>query len=192
MTSRYLGSRDPILSCRVVPCCVPCSIFPCPVLSYFRPVTTIYPVFSCPVNVLPFSAALTEIIDSTDNSIPCASTGAVVTVDFNADITDATVTSGDAVFGGSQVVFEVPDLEATPTTFSVVLTTCDSVVGGAVVASVTYADDQLNVPDRSSVEAEGVVPDCGESIEWLVVGWRESNQTQPRLNQPIPSQAKAT
>ncbi|CAN0246410.1 unnamed protein product, partial [Pylaiella littoralis] len=105
-------------------------------------------------------AALADIIDNTENSIPCASTGAVVTVDFNADIADATVTTGSATVSGSQVVFEVPNIEATDTTFAVVLDTCDSAEGAAIVASVTYADDAANAPDMSSIEAEGVVSAC--------------------------------
>lgn len=84
-------------------------------------------------------------------------------MEFNADVADATVTSGSATFGGSQVVFEVPDLEAAPTSFAVVLDLCDSTVGDVVVTSVTYVDDEANAPDMSSLDTGGFVTSCGKT-----------------------------
>lgn len=63
------------------------------------------------------------------------------------------------------VVFEVPSLEATPTSFEVMLDTCGEIEGTPIVGSVTYVDDEDNTPDLASIEGAGIVPICdGESF----------------------------
>ena len=117
---------------------------------------------------LPAPGALDEILSTSAGSIPCASTGAVVTVEFNAMVTAASSAGGSvpaSVEGGTVVVFEVPSLEATPTSFEVMLDTCGEIEGTPIVGSVTYVDDEDNTPDLASIEGAGIVPICdGESF----------------------------
>ncbi|CAN0192595.1 unnamed protein product [Ectocarpus sp. 6 AP-2014] len=108
---------------------------------------------------------LDEIVSTSVGSIPCAATDAVITVDFNAMVTAASGGEGGSVHasvaeGGNVVVFEVPNLEATSTSFEVVLDTCGETEGGAIVADVSYVDEEDNEPDLTSIEVAGVVPTC--------------------------------
>ena len=105
--------------------------------------------------------ALAEILDSTAGAVPCPSTGVVLTIDFNALVVSAP-SPPDSDIADTTVTFNVDDLEGNPTTFEVLLDTCDFAEGDAIVASVAYADDQGNSPDMSAMEGNGVVPGCGE------------------------------
>ena len=98
---------------------------------------------------------------STVGADPCPSTGVALTIDFNALVV-STASPPDSDIADTTVTFNVDDLEANPTTFEVLLNTCDFPEGDAIVASVTYADDQGNSPDMSAVENNGVAPECGE------------------------------
>lgn len=84
-------------------------------------------------------------------------TNAVVTVEFNGEVVSAGVDGGAASYAGNQATFEVPDLEATPTSFTVDIDVCGEMDGEPVVASVTYADEEENTPDMSALPAEGVI-----------------------------------
>ncbi|CAN0405319.1 unnamed protein product, partial [Ectocarpus sp. 8 AP-2014] len=111
---------------------------------------------------------LDEIVSTSVDSIPCAATGAVITVEFNVMVTAASGGEGGSVpanvaEGGNVVVFEVPNLEATPTSFEVVLDTCGETEGVAIVADVSYVDEEDNEPDLTSIEVAGVVPTCDAS-----------------------------
>ncbi|CAM9502767.1 unnamed protein product, partial [Hapterophycus canaliculatus] len=114
------------------------------------------------------SSALEDIISTSTDSIPCAATGATVSLDFNAAVVEASVGDalGAAVIGsdGSSVIFELSGtLEGTPTAFSVVLEFCDEAPGTEIVSSVAYADDEGNEPDLSALEGDwATVPACGE------------------------------
>lgn len=101
--------------------------------------------------------ALDDIIDTSAGSIPCKASNAVITVEFNGMVTDASVEGGLASYAGSEAIFEVPDLEAIPTSFSVVLDTCAEADGDQVVASASYVDDDGNTPDLDPLTAEGVI-----------------------------------
>ncbi|CAN0524753.1 unnamed protein product, partial [Ectocarpus sp. 12 AP-2014] len=108
---------------------------------------------------------LDEIVSTSVDSIPCAATGAVITVELNGMVTAASSGEGGSVpatvaEGGNVVIFEVPNLEATPTSFEVVLDTCGETEGGAIVADVSYVDEEDNEPDLTSIEVAGVVPTC--------------------------------
>lgn len=89
-----------------------------------------------------------------------------MTVAVNAVIAGAAVDgAGSSVsYADSEAVFLVPDLEATPTSFEVVLDTCGGEAdseGLPVVSSATYADDEGNMPDMDSIVADGgVLPAC--------------------------------
>eukprot|EP00752_Nemacystus_decipiens_P002185 g2080.t1 len=134
------------------------------------PEETLLSIGGDPANVFDVSdfteldSALDEIISTTAGSIPCAATGAVLTVEFNAVVTAASVEGGSVPtsdVGGSVVVFEVPNLEDTPTSFEVVLDTCGETEGTPIVASVSYVDDEGDkTPDLTSIEGAGVVPTC--------------------------------
>ncbi|CBJ26488.1 similar to collagen [Ectocarpus siliculosus] len=104
--------------------------------------------------------ALDDIVSTSGGSVPCAATGATVTVQFNGMVTEATVDGGVATYDGGDVVFTVDDLEATPTNFEVWLDWCGQPEGAEVIASVSYADDEGNTPDLSALEGEAVVPVC--------------------------------
>lgn len=69
----------------------------------------------------------------------------------------ASVEGGTVSYAGNEAIFDVPDLEAIPTSFAVVLDTCPEMEGVPVVAAASYADDEGNVPDLTSLLAEGVV-----------------------------------
>lgn len=99
-------------------------------------------------------------------SIPCESTNAAVTVAFNGVITAASVEGGTASFAGNEAIFDVPNLEATPTSFTVVLDTCAELDGEQVVAAASYADDEANVPDLSLLLSTGVVTNgfCDDGV----------------------------
>ncbi|CAN0522881.1 unnamed protein product, partial [Ectocarpus sp. 12 AP-2014] len=118
---------------------------------------------------------LDEIISASVDSIPCAATGAVITVEFNGMVTAASGGEGGSIpatvaEGGNVVVFEVPNLEGTPTSFEVVLDTCGETEGGAIVADVSYVDEEDNEPDLTSIEVAGVVPTCdGKNYSFLCV-----------------------
>ncbi|CAB1100563.1 unnamed protein product [Ectocarpus sp. CCAP 1310/34] len=104
--------------------------------------------------------ALEDIVSASGGSVPCAATGATVTVQFNGMVTEATVDGGVATYDGGDVVFTVDDLEATPTNFEVWLDWCGQPEGAEVIASVSYADDEGNTPDLSALEGWAVVPVC--------------------------------
>ncbi|CAB1103156.1 unnamed protein product [Ectocarpus sp. CCAP 1310/34] len=106
---------------------------------------------------------LEDIVSASGGSVPCAATAATVTVQFNGMVTEATVEGGVATYDGSDVIFTVDDLEATPTNFEVWLDWCGQPEGAEVIASVSYADDEGNTPDLSALEGEAVVPVCGKS-----------------------------
>lgn len=114
------------------------------------------------------SVALAGIVSASGGSVPCAATGATVTVQFNGMVTGATVDGGVATYNGGEVVFTVGDLEATPTNFEVSLDWCGQPAGGEIVASVSYADDEGNTPDLSSLEGSAVVPTCGKHARGTV------------------------
>ncbi|CAM9206965.1 unnamed protein product, partial [Ectocarpus sp. 8 AP-2014] len=104
--------------------------------------------------------ALAGILSASGSSVPCAATGATVTVEFNGMVTGATVDGGVATYDGGDVVFTVDDLEATPTDFEVSLDWCGEPEGGEIIASVSYADDEGNTPDLSPLQGSAVVPTC--------------------------------
>ncbi|CAM9611714.1 unnamed protein product [Ectocarpus sp. 8 AP-2014] len=106
--------------------------------------------------------ALEDIVSASGGSVPCAATGATVTVQFNGMVTEATVDGGVATYDGGDVVFTVDDLEATPTNFEVWLDWCGQPEGAEVIASVSYADDEGNTPDLSALEGWAVVPVCDD------------------------------
>ncbi|CAM9476653.1 unnamed protein product [Ectocarpus sp. 12 AP-2014] len=105
---------------------------------------------------------LDDIVSASGSSVPCAATGATVTVQFNGMVTEATVEGGVVTYDGGDVVFTVDDLEANPTNFEVWLDWCEQPEGAEVVASVSYADDEGNTPDLSALEGEAVVPVCDD------------------------------
>eukprot|EP00903_Cladosiphon_okamuranus_P005863 g5800.t1 len=114
---------------------------------------------------------LTDVIDdivrTSAMSIPCEATNAVVTMQFNGEVTSASVEGGSASFVGNEVIFEVPDLEATPTSFSVVVDTCAETPRSLIVANAFYADDQGNSPNMAYLLTEGVVNNAycdGETV----------------------------
>ncbi|CAM9666168.1 unnamed protein product [Ectocarpus sp. 4 AP-2014] len=106
--------------------------------------------------------ALEDIVSASGGSVPCAATGATVTVQFNGMVTEATVDGGVATYDGGDVVFTVDDLEATPTNFEVWLDWCGQPEGAEIIASVSYADDEGNTPDLSALEGWAVVPVCDD------------------------------
>lgn len=67
----------------------------------------------------------------------CRATYAVITIEFNAMVVDATVDDdvGQTSFADKTVVFVVPYLEASPTLFTIVLDTCGEVEGIDIVAT---------------------------------------------------------
>ncbi|CAM9935251.1 unnamed protein product [Scytosiphon promiscuus] len=100
--------------------------------------------------------ALEGIISTSEGSVPCAATGATMSLGFNAAVAEASVGdgSGTAIVSddGSSVTFELSGtLEATPTEFSVVLEFCEEAPGNVVVRFGTYYDDQGNLPSLSEL-----------------------------------------
>eukprot|EP00903_Cladosiphon_okamuranus_P013604 g12670.t1 len=101
--------------------------------------------------------ALDDILDSAAAAAPCPSTGVVIDIEFNARVVPTLSQPGT---DESAISLSVDDLESNPTTFELLLDTCDFTDGEAVVASATYTDDQGNAPDMSVMEEIGVVPEC--------------------------------
>lgn len=97
----------------------------------------------------------------------CRATYAVITIEFNAIVVDATVDhdDGQASFADNTVVCVVPHLEANPTRFTVVLDTCGETEGADIVATWSYVDVQGNRPDETALDNTGVVPTiCSECV----------------------------
>lgn len=91
----------------------------------------------------------------------------VVSVQFNGRVTAASVEGGTASYDDDIAVFEVPELDTTPTTFAVALDTCD--VEGRwetveIVNKVKYVDDEGNRPNLGYLVFEGFVRNdfCGD------------------------------
>ncbi|CAM9935183.1 unnamed protein product [Scytosiphon promiscuus] len=114
--------------------------------------------------------ALEGIISNSAGSVPCAATGAIISLVFNAAVAGASVGDGSGTAtisaDGSTVIFELSGtLEATPTDFSVVLDVCEGAPGDEVVSVVTYTDDEGNMPDLSALEGNyATVPTCREWV----------------------------
>lgn len=87
-----------------------------------------------------------------------------MTVEFNAVVLGASAGGDPAAAsfeaGSSVVVFEVANLEATPTAFEVMVDPCGGPAEAPIVASVSYADSEGNTPDLSILETTGSVPLC--------------------------------
>ncbi len=105
------------------------------------------------------AGVLADILDSAVDAVPCPSTGVVIDIKFNARVVPTLYPPGS---DETAISLSADDLESNPTTFELLLDTCDFPDGEAVVASVTYTDDQGNAPDMSAIEESGVVPECGE------------------------------
>eukprot|EP00903_Cladosiphon_okamuranus_P021746 g19994.t2 len=113
------------------------------------------------------SDAVNDIVRTSAGSIPCEATNAVVILEFNGKVTSASVEGGSASYVGNEVTFEVPDLEATPTRFSVVVDTCAETPRSQIVANAFYVDDYNNSPNMDYLLTEGVVNNAycdGETI----------------------------
>lgn len=105
------------------------------------------------------SVALPGILSASGSSVPCAATGATVTVEFNGLVTGGTVDGDSATYNGGEVVFS-PSATSRPPRPT--LRWCGEPEGGEIIASVSYADDEGNTPDLSSLEGSAVVPTCGK------------------------------
>lgn len=81
----------------------------------------------------------------------CPATNAAILFEFNGVVSQASVVSGTASFAGSEVTFQVPDLEAAPT-FSVSLDICAETVGDTIVTFISYRDDQGNLPELERLD----------------------------------------
>jgi len=102
---------------------------------------------------------LADILDSAAGAVSCPSTGAVVDIEFNARVVPTLYPPGS---DDTAISLSIDNLENNPTTFELLLDTCDFPDGEAVVVSATYTDDQGNSPDMGAIEENGVVPECGE------------------------------
>ncbi len=109
------------------------------------------------------AGALADIVDAAADAVPCPSTGVVIDIEFNARVVPTLDAAGS---DEAAISLSADDLENNPMTFELLLDTCDFPDGEAVVASVTYTDDQGNAPDMSAIEESGVVPECGEQGMW--------------------------
>eukprot|EP00752_Nemacystus_decipiens_P018573 g16652.t1 len=115
---------------------------------------------------------LPDILSESEGIIPCPSTDATVTVEFNAAVVAASVddTLGSATVDsdGSTVVFVAPDLEENPVRFTAMLDYCGVAEGTDIVAAVSYSDNERNSPDLSTLQgAVTAGPICGELLSFV-------------------------